>query len=85
MTTKAAKATRAKRLRESEVFMEFHQEVMGEQVAVFSNPDASPDEIAESHAIVRALQKIVGRMRAAEFDHSLQQKRAKKGQHRGND
>lgn len=85
MSKVAAKANRAQGLRTSKAFQEFHQEVMDAQTAVFMNPSASSDEIAEAHAIIRALRKIIDRMGAAEFDHKLAVKREEKGQHRGND
>lgn len=85
MTKIAAKAARAKGLRANKAFQEFHGEVLAEQMAVFGNPASNADEIAESHAIIRALRKITDRMASAEFDHKIETKRAEKGQHRASD
>jgi hypothetical protein len=62
MTEKTEKASRAEALRASKLFQEFHAEALADQVKTFSNADAKMEEIAEAHAMIRALGKLKAKM-----------------------
>ncbi|AUQ64440.1 hypothetical protein [Phaeobacter inhibens] len=68
MTEKTQKAGRAEALQVSKLFQEFHQETIDEQHKVFDNTDAKIEEIAEAHAMIRALGKMKAKMAKAVND-----------------
>ncbi|MFN7002177.1 MAG: hypothetical protein ACK4NW_01960 [Roseinatronobacter sp.] len=76
------RALQAKRLREDEAFVSFVAEVRDAQTAIFLNPASSDEDRASAHHIVRAIHQIEQKLKSAETDLLIEQK---KGQHRGSD
>lgn len=72
MTVKTEKAARAAALQGSKLFQEFHQEAVEDQMKIFSNADAKMEEIAEAHAMIRALGKLKARLAKAVNDAKLE-------------
>lgn len=78
MSKAAEKAARAKRLRADEAFQEFISEVLEDQKTVFMNAASDEARLAEAHAIVRAVSKIEAKLKAAETNARIEQKRKSK-------
>ena len=73
------KATKAEKLRTSEAFKTFLSEVVEQQLGVFKDASAKEDQIAEAHAMIRALDKIKAQMdRAVNDAKHVKRRQAKK-------
>jgi len=76
MTRKSEKASRAKGLRANKAFNEFVDEVLEDQSKVFLNAASTPEQLEQAHGMVRAIEAIKARMKAAETDARFEQKRS---------
>lgn len=76
------RALQAKRLRGDEAFVSFVAEVRDDQAAIFLNPGSSSEDREKAHQMIRAIHQIEQKLKAAEANLLIEQK---KGQHRGSD
>ena len=76
------RALQAKRLREDEAFVSFVAEIRDDQASIFLNPASSTEDRETAHQIIRAIHQIEQRLKSAETDLRIEQKKV---QHRGND
>jgi chloramphenicol 3-O-phosphotransferase len=60
-----ARAQRYINLGNDPVYQELIEDIRQEQASTFLKPSAKAEEIEEAHAIVRALDKLEGRIRSA--------------------
>lgn len=80
MSKTAQKASAAERLQGNKAFKDFIDEVREDQKAVFASPSSSIDQISDAHNIIRALEKIVGKLQQAVLDHKIEERKDKSRQ-----
>lgn len=78
MSKVTAKATRAVRLRDDKAFQEFVNEVLEDQRLTLMNAHSDADAREQAHAIVRAISAITAKLKTAETDARMEEKRQKK-------
>lgn len=78
MSKVAAKATRAVRLRDNKAFQEFVDEVLEDQRTVLMDAHSDTDAREQAHAIVRAISAITAKLKTAESDARIEEKRQRK-------
>lgn len=79
-----AKAQRLRALATSEAFKELMALVRDAEAKVFLDPTSSPEEREESHAVIRAQQRIEQHLKRA-YNAETVEEHKQKDQHRGND
>lgn len=78
MSKVAAKATRAVRLRDNKAFQEFVDEVLEDQRLVLMNAASTQEQLEQAHGIVKAISLITAKLKTAESDARMEEKRQAK-------
>lgn len=79
------KASKIRQLKKDPVFQDVLKEIQDRQVSVFLNPDASQDDLAGAHDIIRAFNEVEIYFQSVFAEEMIFDKREKKGQYRVND
>lgn len=78
MSKVAEKATRALKLRDNKAFQEFITEVLEDQRMVLMDALSDAEAREQAHAIVRAISAITAKLKTAEENGRMEEKRQRK-------